>query len=317
MKDHGLSFGAPSAVTRARDEAATSSNITHWFSHVYTPAMAHEFVVCAVFNADEIHIDFDMKSKVAKVKGGPRSPAVIDETNPGHITMMLTISPGGDAPPPFFIFGALKNVPETITTRFPSNIATFACNDKGWMGRDMFLLWATNFTNWVAEKRRIGAFSPQQRLLLFVDAHTSRDCPPALQLFAQHGVSVITFPGQLTHIMQPVDVSIGAPFRTYFRQLLRKLMMHWKSALPPSESMRKPTAAEKRDMMIAAAIDAAHQATTITNRESGFRATGIVPYDPAAPLRSPYVRRDELHPTHPDGRMPSRPTCAAKILTSS
>jgi hypothetical protein len=269
LSKYHISICLPSIVTQVRDEAATASNILHWFSTVYTAALASNFVAPAFFNADEINIDFDMAAKVCKVKGDKRAPAAVEETNPGHITLMLTISPGSDAPPPFFILGSLTKVPDEIISEYPPRLATFAANQNGWQTRETFLLWSSYFTMWITEQRRIGAFSVNQPIILFLDSHTSRECPAALKLFADNRVTVITFPSQLTHVMQPVDVTIGAPFRQYFRRLLRYLKQKWKTSLPDAESSRKPTAAEKRRMMIGASIDAARQATTVSNTQSG------------------------------------------------
>jgi hypothetical protein len=285
LKTHGISLCLPSLVTAARQEAATASNIIHWFDTVFTPTIASEISnpIC-FFNADEINIDFDMKTKVCKVKGDKRAPAALEETNPGHVSLMLTISANGEAPPPFFILGSLKTVPDEISSEFPPRVATFSTSPSGWQTQDTFRTWSSYFVLWVQEQRRIGRFAPTQRLLLFVDAHSSRQCPDALQLFSSNGVTVMTFPSQITHIIQPVDVAIGAPFRTYFRRILRLLMRRWKISVPESEAGRKLTAGEKRLLMIRAAIDAARQATTLTNTQSAFRATDIVTRSEEVPL---------------------------------
>jgi hypothetical protein len=266
-----------------------------------------------LFNADEVHLDFDMSCKVCKKVGPHRSPAVSSEDSVGHITLMLTISLNFLSPPLFFILGDLKNVPPDLQTQYPVNQASFAANQSGWMTRATFLLWAQLFLAWVETCRAAKYFVPGVPLLLFLDGHISRDCAEAMKLFAENKIIVITFPSQLTHVLQPVDVAIGAPFRHAYRRLLRSRKLKWKKCAAPGQKL---TAAVKREMMVGAAVDAAQQATIKSNRESAFMSTGLCPYNPNTPCVSPYVKQDQAAPIHPDGRKTKRDTISAKVLTS-
>jgi hypothetical protein len=166
---------------------------------------------------------------------------------------------------------------------------------------------------WVCENRRVGNFVAGLPILLFLDGHISRDCAQAIQLFAAHNIITVTFPSQLTHVMQPVDIGIGGPFRHFFRRSLRRMKLRWKERAAPGQKL---TVAEKRGMVVAAGVDAAQQATPKSSREAAFAAAGLCPYNPKTPCASPYVQQDQDAPKHPEGRTTGRDKVSAKILTS-
>jgi hypothetical protein len=176
-----------------------------------------------------------------------------------------------------------------------------------------FLLWAIMLTDWVNSHRRAGTFNPTLPLILFLDGHISRDNAAAISHFSQNNIIVITFPAQLTHVIQPVDVCIGAPFRHAYRRLLRLRKLKWKATAAAGQKL---TAGEKREMMIGASVEATQQATIKSNRESAFQCTGLCPYNPNTPCQGPYVRQDLDAPIHPHGRIVKRDTISAKVLTS-
>jgi hypothetical protein len=145
-------------------------------------------------------------------------------------------------------------------------------NESGWMTQEAFPKYATFFCTWVHNQRAAHRFSPTEKLCLLLDGHRSRECYAAINLFLLSQIVAATFPSQVTHTMQPVDVGIGAPFRLYYRQILRSR----KAALKAGKGVGGHlTANEKRSLMIRASIDAVQQASISANRESTFSATGL------------------------------------------
>jgi hypothetical protein len=114
LKRFNIVLSEASSVTAARSDAATVSNITHWFEDPYTEEFASQFTTNAIYNADEIHIDLSSDVKVAKEKGAARAPEETEEYLSNHISFMKTISPGPNSPLPFFIIGGLKHIPPEL-----------------------------------------------------------------------------------------------------------------------------------------------------------------------------------------------------------
>jgi hypothetical protein len=91
------------------------------------------------------------------------------------------------------------------------------------------------------------------------------------------------------------------------------MKLRWKCSHPAEAKL---AAADKREMIVAAAVDAAQQSTTKSNREAAFSSTGICPYNPNTPCQGPYVKQDLAAPVHPEGRIVKRDTISAKVLTT-
>ena len=83
---------------------------------------------------------------------------------------------------------------------------------------------------------------------------------------------IITFPGQVTHVMQPFDIGIAAPMRVYYRRICRKLRLKAKG----KETSRNLTESVKRKISIQSA-EACIQATTGSNVRAAFNKSGLWP----------------------------------------
>ena len=87
----------------------------------------------------------------------------------------------------------------------------------------------------------------------------------AVEFAIQHGIVIVTLPPHTTDKLQPLDVSVFGPFKTYMRgQLNDYALMH------PNKHITE-------HMLPEFASNAWNSACTPNNVLSGFRATGILP----------------------------------------
>ncbi|KAA6378572.1 MAG: hypothetical protein EZS28_025901 [Streblomastix strix] len=138
LQRHKIVLSTTQILTPARNDAATVSNITYWFSDPLTVEFVNQFTLEANFNADEIHIDLSSKVKIAKEKGARRVPTETDDNFANFISMMETISPGHRSPVPFFIVGGPANVPKEIEQFNQQIQASIHVNCSGIMTLNMF-----------------------------------------------------------------------------------------------------------------------------------------------------------------------------------
>lgn len=309
----GLTVGKCADIDPSRFLAATKSNLLYWFQHVYTEALGNSFSQRAKLNADEVSLSFDMSCKVVKRAESKRSATMSSDASPGHITLMISASAGGRYPPPFFIIGGLKTVPTEFESVESISEAKFVSNPSGWMTKDLFIQYASFFCDWVTQQRCSGYFKKDEEVLLFLDGHRSRESAEAIELFRKNKITVVIFPGQLTHVLQPIDVGINSPFRGTYRRCLRKKRLR---AIDLDGSIETISAAKKRMMIVEAAIDALCGALSPFNRRSAFSCTGLEPYDPKKAIESSYIRDDTDNPVHPDGRSTTRKSISSTVLTS-
>ncbi|KAA6396041.1 MAG: hypothetical protein EZS28_008432 [Streblomastix strix] len=127
--------------------------------------------------------------------------------------------------------------------------------------------------------KRIGCYRKNEEIILFVDGHFSRGDENAQQILSQAGVTMITYPGELTPIQQSRD--------------------KFKSN---SNLKNKLTREDKRVMVIYAALDAIQKSTFRSNRLSSFESTGLYPRNSKRVTNQKGVINDSINPKYPNGR---------------
>lgn len=134
---------------------------------------------CLLFGADETSLDPKLNKKVvvpsdlekAIREGFPEFP---------HISSMCCSNILGKAPPLLIILKQLQNLPNELKQFEQNGKAWFASSNKGYMTRELFLLWSCNFINWLSSYRLvIDPIYRTKRALLILDGHLSRECPIA------------------------------------------------------------------------------------------------------------------------------------------
>ncbi|KAB0805123.1 hypothetical protein PPYR_02093 [Photinus pyralis] len=110
--------------------------------------------------------------------------------------------------------------------------------------------------------------SLDNKVLLILDNHNSHMSPNGLDVYKNNGIILLTLPPHTSHKLQPLDVYVYGPFKTYFNQESDSFMVN-----NPGKTINLkniPTLAGR-----------AHQrAFTPLNITKGFEHRGICPYNP-------------------------------------
>ncbi|GFO27443.1 tigger transposable element-derived protein 6 [Plakobranchus ocellatus] len=123
--------------------------------------------------------------------------------------MCACVSATGHALPPAYIFPRV-NFKDHMLHGAPNGSKGFA-NPSGWMNRDLFPQVLEHFIS-------IMNVSLQNPGLLIMDNHDSHVTLNVIDLARQSGLTILTFPPHCSHRMQPLDVSVFGPFKTYYNQ---------------------------------------------------------------------------------------------------
>ena len=107
------------------------------------------------------------------------------------------------------------------------------------------------------------------------------------------------FPGHTSHILQAFDVSIAAPLKTAYKKRILKYDIVFDKAGDKRKEL-KTTLMEIRIMMIQCLLDALSESATLSNIQSGFRASGICPLNLNMPLSSKFAMNDLLRTQYPE-----------------
>ena len=109
--------------------------------------------------------------------------------------------------------------------------------------------------------------SKDQTSLLVYDNHESHLSIEVMDKAKENGVTILTLPPHSSNKMQPLDVGVYKPFKTYYSQAMDSWMMR---------NPGKPISIYE----IAHCVGIAHQkAMTPANITAAFRKTGIFPFD--------------------------------------
>lgn len=174
------------------------------------------------------------------------------------VTMVCAVNAAGNATPPMFVFPRIT-FKDCFMIGAPSG-AKGASTRTGWMNEDTwpeFLHCLIQHTN----------CTPDHPMLLILDnlkAHISRK---AVEIAKSNGIVLLTLSPHTSHRMQPLDVTVFGPFKIQYSRALDG----W---------MRSNPGKTVSIYQVAGLVNEAFISTvTPRNITSGFRSTGIFPYN--------------------------------------
>jgi hypothetical protein len=189
------------------------------------------------------------------------------------ITFLACISQDMTSLPPFLIYqGKPGQVQDSWLTEFDPEhqSAFFTTSETGWTNHELGKEWLIGvFDRFTKAKARNG----RDYRLLITDGHSSHINMDFLEWCDQHRIIVAVFPPHSTHRLQPLDVSLFSPLSTaYTNQLVR-----WTAKTQGLISL------SKREFwtLFWSAFEASFSPENIA---SGWRRTGLLPFDPQVVL---------------------------------
>lgn len=189
------------------------------------------------------------------------------------LTILATICMDGTFLPPGLIYeSGAGNLMSTWFDDFKpdEHEAFFAASESGWSNEDIGFSWLTNiFDRYSKPKARNG----RDYRLLFIDGHTSHVNLRFLKWCEKHRIAVALYPSHSTHRLQALDVAIFSPLANYYSTSLDSWIQQTKGL----------TSMGKREFF-GLFYPAFLKAFTKDNIESGWRKTGLYPFDPEVVL---------------------------------
>lgn len=109
--------------------------------------------------------------------------------------------------------------------------------------------------------------SPEHKVILIMDGHSSHKNVEAVEYAKANGVIMLILPPHTTHNMQPLDVSVFGPMRSYFDREIGKWL---------NNHVGRPLTLRQISGIFSQVYD---KSATRTNAIAGFKACGIRPYN--------------------------------------
>lgn len=105
-----------------------------------------------------------------------------------------------------YVFPRIRHPEEYLTEAPPSSLGLGSKN--GWMTSELFLSVLEHIVKYTK-------CSKENRILLLMDNHESHITVKAVNFCRDNGITILTFPPHTSHKLQPLDIGVFGPFKTY------------------------------------------------------------------------------------------------------
>jgi len=212
-----------------------------------------------IYNLDETGVTtVQSPKKVIAEKGIKRLNKVTSGERGVLVTVCCIINAYGYSLPPSFIFPRV-NFKNHMLIGAPSGSLGLA-TPSGWMNSTLFIEVLDHFIKFTN-------CSTENPALLIMDNHESHISLECIDKAKSNGITILTLPPHCSNRMQPLDVSVYGPFKSFYNHSVDS----WLQAHPGKTISIYEVAA-----CVGKAFE---KSMTPSNIKSGFKSTGIFPYD--------------------------------------
>ena len=284
-------------LDRMRAGAANPDTLKHFLDLYAKVREELGFADEDVWNLDESGFEPDKGEDVVFGIKGVKTAYQRGSKTSKHHTVGLCSNCISHMPPFFLIPG--KSVEKDVLEHAPSGWMIRAVGKKGSNDVSVMVDWLKHFARHVGLLDSQGNRVPGERkVLLIVDAHFSHEALPVVDMARDLGIHMITFPGHLTHVLQPQDVAIIRPLKKEYCKHLDV----WRSENQEARMTTK---------IFVGLLAKAWHVMTSALAEKAFRATGLVPVNSSALMQSSRVQAKLLPSLALRKEMPAPRSAAA------
>jgi len=207
---HNLSLRVPENISKARMENEKPEVLQGFYKKVeetYKELIPAGLTSAHIFNVDESGLCVVNKSgKVIAAKGDKCVRARKSGERGENITVIACANASGTVIlPPTVIFKG-KTLNEDLMKGAADGVV-FAHSQSSFIDSELFCHWFDRFVQLIP---------PVRPVLLFSDGHVSRIIYALISKAIAHGIHILLFPGHLTHLLQPLDLTTFGPLKKMF-----------------------------------------------------------------------------------------------------
>lgn len=189
-----------------------------------------------------------------------------------HVSILHIGNASGVSLPPVWIFkGAAHDADLADDFAQFRGDSVYGSQKNGYFTAEHFLSVLEHFVRHAVSTRP---------LLFIMDGASSHVSEESVQYAKSNGIQILLLPSHTTHLLQVADVAVFRPFKAYWRAECNRLRAAKRLTCAPGDI------GVKRSDILPAAIAAWNNAVKPANVISGFRRTGIYPFNPRAYLKT-------------------------------
>ncbi|KAL1960690.1 hypothetical protein VTO42DRAFT_6520 [Malbranchea cinnamomea] len=260
-------------------------NITRgWFQLVQNTIEKYGILPEDIYNFDEVGFLMGMIETTRVVTGSEKNlrPSLTQSGNREWVTVIQGVNASGWCLPPMFIVKGKNHQASWYQTEGLPEGGAIGSSENGWTNKELGVFWLKEIFNRHTLSRTIGRYR-----LLILDGHGSHSGPEFDQFCMENSIIPLYMPPRSAHLLQPLDVSCFAPLKQAYGQQVQRSMMLGINHID-------------RDEFFSLYSSIRTAALTERNIKSGFRATGLVPYDPEQVLSR---LNTQVHTPTPQGHL--------------
>ena len=215
-----------------------------------------------IYNCDESGIPLEYKlPRIVAAKGTKKVRQCTSGTKT-QITILACANAAGQTIPPMVVFSGKHFNSALVKGEVPATL--YGMSPSGWMDQELF-------REWFSEHFLKHAVSSRP-LLLLLDGHSSHYILDLVKTAAEEDVIIFCLPPHTTADSQPLDTSCFKPLKTHWVDVCRRYLF------------ANPSRVITKFHFSSLFSEAWSKSMTINNISSGFRTTGVCPFNPDAIL---------------------------------
>jgi hypothetical protein len=237
--------------------------IGDWFRLVRNTIAKYGIQEGDIYNFDEAGFLMGViaTAKVVTSSESRNRPKAAQPGNREWVSIIQGINSYGWSIPPFIIFKGKTHLSSWYEDSGLPQDWVITLSENGWTTNEIGHTWIQHF-NKHTKSRTTGIYR-----LLILDGHESHISVELQQYCQDNNIITLCMPPHSSHLLQPLDVGCFSPLKASYGKQIENLIRVRINHITKLE-------------FLPAFKEAFKAAFTEQNIKSGFRATGLVPYDP-------------------------------------